>query len=610
MNDAVRPSSFFSGAVPASAPSGVQATVPNPPPEVARLPAGTTLRGVVIGEDGKGHVLVKTDLGTLAVATKAHPAKDSEVILQVRSTGAQLHVMIMQTRAPLPAAQPPAQAPLPPLPGQDNAAHLDPYAPQPTGREGAGRAVPSGLAAAPYGPAELRGQAQLIRAIVQAAVNPQVAGSGTTQPAGQALPPSPVPATALPAALLNLTPGTVLRLHIMAVNAPTPALPAGPGTAGNIPGLAGASPAPFTGAPAESTPGGGVPASLATGAPASAVPNSALPGSALPGQGPQGAGLRPVSFATSLFGQGPPGPGLSGATTPGPVTFTGLVTSVTHAGHPVLSTPLGILTLEIEAQLPVGSQVTLELPASGLKRAVEAHPGLARTGFGHAWPALQEALTILGAPAAGQPAAVPPAVPQPGQRLASGILFFLAALSGGDLGRWLGGEALQALRAAGRDSLIGRIGRDLAQMGRMSEATGSSGGGGAPVGEWRLLPIPLWDGDQLRQIRLFLRQREARRDKDKSGGRKDPTRFILELEMSRLGEMQLDGLVREKRFDLLLRTRQALSERMRRDIRAIFDGANETAGYSGNVGFQASADWHMLPLNEDALAGPAHGLVV
>ena len=49
---------------------------------------------------------------------------------------------------------------------------------------------------------------------------------------------------------------------------------------------------------------------------------------------------------------------------------------------------------------------------------------------------------------------------------------------------------------------------------------------------------------------------------------------------------------------------------MRSDIRAIFDGANEVAGYSGNVGFQASADWHMLPLNEDALAGPAQGLVV
>jgi hypothetical protein len=295
---------------------------------------------------------------------------------------------------------------------------------------------------------------------------------------------------------------------------------------------------------------------------------------------------------------------------PGPVTFSGLVTSVTHAGHPILNTPIGILTLEIEAQLPVGGQVTLELPANGLKRAIEIQPGLARTGLGHAWPALQEALTVLGAAAPGQALAIPPSLPQPGPKLASGILFFLAALSGGNLGRWLGGEALQALRAAGRDALIGRIGRDLAQMGRMSEATGSSGGGGAPAGEWRLLPIPLWDGDQLRQIRLFLRQREARRDKDKSGGRKDPTRFILELEMSRLGEMQLDGLVREKRFDLLLRTRQALPEPMRRDIRAIFDGANEAAGYSGSVGFQAADDWHMLPLNEDALAGPAQGLVV
>ena len=59
MNDLVRPSSYFTGGIAASAPSGVLATIPNPPPEVTRLPAGTTLRGVVVGDDGKGHVLAR-----------------------------------------------------------------------------------------------------------------------------------------------------------------------------------------------------------------------------------------------------------------------------------------------------------------------------------------------------------------------------------------------------------------------------------------------------------------------------------------------------------------------------------------------------------------------
>ncbi|NIR76366.1 MAG: hypothetical protein GWO12_14845, partial [Gemmatimonadetes bacterium] len=98
MNELVRPSSLFGGARgPGVGPSGILGTVPNPPPEVSQLAAGTTLRGVVVGHDGQGHLLVRTDRGTLAVATKANLPVDSEVTLQIRSTGAQLHVLLMHS---------------------------------------------------------------------------------------------------------------------------------------------------------------------------------------------------------------------------------------------------------------------------------------------------------------------------------------------------------------------------------------------------------------------------------------------------------------------------------------------------------------------------------
>ncbi|MHA1152563.1 MAG: hypothetical protein ACTSQ7_07870 [Alphaproteobacteria bacterium] len=101
MNDLVRPTALFSGAhVPAIGPSGVLGTVPNPPPQVSQLSVGSTLTGVVVGHDSGGHTLVRTDLGTLSVATKAQLPINSEVTLHIRSSGGQLHILIVHSELP------------------------------------------------------------------------------------------------------------------------------------------------------------------------------------------------------------------------------------------------------------------------------------------------------------------------------------------------------------------------------------------------------------------------------------------------------------------------------------------------------------------------------
>ena len=109
-----------------------------------------------------------------------------------------------------------------------------------------------------------------------------------------------------------------------------------------------------------------------------------------------------------------------------------------------------------------------------------------------------------------------------------------------------------------------------------------------------LLPIPFFDGQQIQQLRLFLRR-------DSGGGAsggdgEEATRFVLEVSLTRLGDLQLDGLVRGKRFDLILRTREGLPDAMRGDILQIFQDANEVAGYKGALTFQSSRDWSLIPL--------------
>jgi hypothetical protein len=277
----------------------------------------------------------------------------------------------------------------------------------------------------------------------------------------------------------------------------------------------------------------------------------------------------------------------------------GLVTGLTAAGEPIVETALGTVALGLKTALPNGTRLLLELlsvnPSQSLASAGEA----ARSAvLAFSWPALDEALQLLQKPdgPAALPLASTPRVPQPGPRLASTILYFLQALHGGDLRGWLGGQAAEALERTGRGDLLARLNKDLVQLARLNEAAG---------GEWRFLPIPLFDGNPVHQLRLFLRRRRSAKGGDGTEDSDEATRFILDVELSRIGDMQLDGLVRDRRFDLILRTRHPLSEGMRRDIAGIFDDANGAAGHKGQISFQASGDWSFVPLESsgEAAAG-------
>lgn len=284
---------------------------------------------------------------------------------------------------------------------------------------------------------------------------------------------------------------------------------------------------------------------------------------------------------------------------PGTGQITGVVTATTNAGHPVLQTPIGTLTLEVRASLPTGSRVIFEWTPGALAREPASLPA----SFARAWPEIEEVVRVLHE-AAASGAAAPPGdtiIPQPGPRLASGLLFFLAALNGGDMGRWLGGQAIQTLKAAGRGNLLARLGQDFGQLSRQVESGGT---------DWRLFLIPLLDETQVQQIRFFERHGshgQGSGDDQKDGG---STRFVLEIELSRLGNMQIDGLVRDRRFDLVLRTRRPLPDVMRHDIIEIFTDANDAAGFVGTIGFQASRDWRFMPINDGITASAETGLVI
>jgi hypothetical protein len=133
----------------------------------------------------------------------------------------------------------------------------------------------------------------------------------------------------------------------------------------------------------------------------------------------------------------------------------------------------------------------------------------------------------------------------------------------GDLRRWMGEEAMRVLQRSG-GNLLDRLRQDVGEMQRMANEPSGQ--------EWRSYLIPLLAGVDLQQLKLFIRG-EKEPDEDGKQEKNRNIRFVIEVEFSKLGPFQFDGLTRDKTIDLMVRTRDALAKDIRDDIREIFGTA-------------------------------------
>ncbi|MDZ7714081.1 MAG: hypothetical protein U5L06_13725 [Rhodovibrio sp.] len=282
-----------------------------------------------------------------------------------------------------------------------------------------------------------------------------------------------------------------------------------------------------------------------------------------------------------------------------PMVVSGRVLPPDGGGGVLLRTPLGTLRLPLATPPPAGTLMTLEvsLPArpaaAGGSGARLAGPALTR-----AWPALTEAMAAVQRPgvpaaqidlaqaltAAGNPLAQ--AIPRAGPTLGAGLLFLMTALKGGDIGRWLGAEPLRTLERAGRGDLAGRLKADFGQLSRLAQDAG---------GDWRLFALPVIGDGDVRPIRFFLRRHDGD-DERAPPDRRPPGRFVVELTLSHLGDLQLDGLTRPQRLDAVLRSRAPLPEDVASAVTRIFDDQSAAHGLYGELRFEASTNWQFIEI--------------
>ena len=169
-------------------------------------------------------------------------------------------------------------------------------------------------------------------------------------------------------------------------------------------------------------------------------------------------------------------------------------------------------------------------------------------------------------------------VPQPNAQLGVTLLFFLAALRGGDVRNWLGERTSRTLEAAGRGELLQRLGGEMASVARQASE---------PLpGDWRAYSLPLYQDGDLTAARLLVRHRGADDAGGLADGERGGRRFLIDVELSRLGPLQLDGMLKVPRLDLVLRSHRAFPGEDRRTMSRLFADACETCGLGGALSFQ------------------------
>ncbi len=569
---------------PLSTPTPNRDALASPTP-LANLPPGTTIEGFVVNRDAANNPILRTPLGDLQMQSSVFVKTGSAMVIRVDATA--------ETRARI--------ITIDGLPPQDYAAKntralaQDTIVTSPLLQRAPGAAP--GTAPLPQGQPGLQGM--LLGNTHPASANPlfmQLPGAGAVLPTG----------------LLKLQAGAALKVQLLSMELPKQIdasrsnAAVKPGGIAPQPNSANA-PAPQPGQSASKQPavssGSQQPIDRAT----MASPEAARAAQQTAPTAPQPAASTPAGRVPMMT----PGPVQANPPLPQAVVaqanpavaphaapgMPGLVIGHEADGGSIVQTGFGMLKIYTPTPLPVHTRLTLDVqpgkatpPAPNLAPTTPlAEEGDGLSSLSRVWPHLSEAVSWLAAQEAGSGRAPLQMLPEVGPKLASGLLFFLAAVKGGDIRQWMGGKNFDRLELK-MPELAGKLRGEMSQLQQLFLHS--------PLDQWTGVMLPMLHGNQIDYAKLYLRD-EQEDGKDAQNKAREQ-RFIVEIELSHLGEMQFDGFVRQtspkKQFDLMIRTSRPLDVSVSGDIRNLFETTLATTGYNGYLGFQQGTQHFVRPL--------------
>jgi hypothetical protein len=404
-------------------------------------------------------------------------------------------------------------------------------------------------------------------------------------------------------------PGSTPAPPAVAVPA-TPAIPAGPPRVSAMPGADSASAYAASlvailglGDAAQAGPGGG-PAAVAQGT-AGPMPGEMTvlldqilailvqSAASRPGQTPPPVGtqyLASLASETALpvaeealvaAAAGPAGPPIGSDADVGdpaapefaPLTATvpGRVLAPADDGTALIGTALGTMALQGPLPLPPGTAVRLGIfavapPAAGALAPLrqEAQAGLLDQIF---------KLLFDQAPSIAEPAAAALTLPADGTLLATAWAFMVDARR-----RTLVRDAATMVRQA----LVAADRPDLAE--RFESASSDLGAARPPAlpDGWTLMTLPFLGLASEQPVRVYARPAGDEPDGEGHDGRTG-ARIVVDVSLTRLGALQFDGLVRDRRFDLIIRSPSGLDPGLRDEIDRAFQSAIAECGFAGEL---------------------------
>ena len=180
-------------------------------------------------------------------------------------------------------------------------------------------------------------------------------------------------------------------------------------------------------------------------------------------------------------------------------------------------------------------------------------------------------------------------LPQATAALPGALLFLFSAFKQGNVGNWLGKEATDHLLRAGKENILRSLAQELGSAGQPVQD--------AVVGEWKSYPLPLYAQQQFQALTLYVHN-DRDGQKDQRGGKaadKGKIRFLIDMRLSKLGSMQIDGFVQPKKIDMILRSETMLPTGLPNDLRSAYIRAVEAVGYAGSLHFQVGRKhWMMM----------------
>ena len=103
---------------------------------------------------------------------------------------------------------------------------------------------------------------------------------------------------------------------------------------------------------------------------------------------------------------------------------------------------------------------------------------------------------------------------------------------------------------------------------------------------------PLQVGGEVTAVPLLTRQvpqddPDGKNTNDDDATEENPaTRFIVELDLTQFGQIQIDGLLKQKKLNIIIRSKIILPSEMKQRIGGMFITALEISGYRGDLQFK------------------------